>query len=79
MKNSLQDVYSEYLRNSKRLQQLGRKYQIERVRENKAVTGYDYWLIVRYYPGGTRRRRFVEEGWFRLFLEAKSNYTQAGA
>src|SRR6185312_3493701 len=41
MKNSLQDVYNKYLRNSQRLEQLGRKYQIERVRENKDVTGYD--------------------------------------
>ena len=77
MKNSLQDVYSEYLRNSKRLQQLGRKYQIERVRENKAVTGYDYWLIVD-YPGGTGEGDSWEEGWFDYFWKPKAITPEQG-
>ncbi len=77
MKNSLQDVYSEYLRNSKRLQQLGRKYQIERVRENKTVTGYDYWLIVD-YPGGTGEGDSWEEGWFDYFWKPKAITPEQG-
>jgi len=76
-KNSLQDVYNKYLRNSQRLQQLGRKYQIERVRENKDVTGYDYWLIVD-YPGGTGEGDSWEEGWFDYFWKPKGITPEQG-
>jgi hypothetical protein len=77
MKNSLQGVYSEYLHNSQRLQQLGRKYQIERVRENKDVTGYDYWLLVD-YPGGTGEGDSWEEGWFDYFWKPKAITPEQG-
>lgn len=76
-KNSLRDVYPEYLRNSQRLQQLGRKYQIERVRENKDVSGYDYWLIVD-YPGGTGEGDSWEEGWFDYFWKPKGITPEQG-
>jgi hypothetical protein len=77
MKNSLQDVYSEYLHNSQRLQQLGRKYQIERVRKNKDVSGYDYWLILD-YPGGTGEGDSWEEGWFDYFWKPKGITPEQG-
>ncbi|HEX4029744.1 MAG TPA: hypothetical protein VHX20_05230 [Terracidiphilus sp.] len=61
--NQLENVYSRYLSNSIRLQQLGRKFQIEGVRSDHSVTGYDYWLLVD-YPGGTGEGDSWEEGWF---------------
>lgn len=61
--NKLDSIYPEYLRNSIRLQQLGRKFQIERTRADHTVTGYDYWLLVD-YPGGTGEGDSWEEGWF---------------
>ena len=58
------------MRNSQRLQQLGRKYQIERVRQDSDVAGYHYWLIVD-YPGGTGEGDSWEEGWFDYFWHPK--------
>jgi hypothetical protein len=68
--NGLDDLYPTYLRNSQRLQQLGRKYQIERVRADNRVSGYHYWLIVD-YPGGTGEGDSWEEGWFDYFWKPK--------
>jgi beta-galactosidase len=68
--NKLTETYPLYVRNSQRLQQLGRKYQIERVRVDASVTGYDYWLIVD-YPGGTGEGDSWEEGWFDYFWHPK--------
>lgn len=67
---SLTDRYPTYVRNSQRLQQLGRKYQIERVRRLQDVTGYHYWLIVD-FPGGTGEGDSWEEGWFDYFWQPK--------
>lgn len=61
--NKLDSAYPQYLKNSIRLQQLGRKFQIERTRADHTVTGYDYWLLVD-YPGGTGEGDSWEEGWF---------------
>jgi hypothetical protein len=60
--NKLDAIYPEYLQNSIRLQELGRKFQIERTRADHDVTGYDYWLFVD-YPGGTGEGDSWEEGW----------------
>jgi hypothetical protein len=68
--NGLSDRYSVYLRNSQRLQHLGRKYQIERARLNPDVTGYHYWLITD-FPGGTGEGDSWEEGWFDYFWQPK--------
>ncbi|MGH9371720.1 MAG: glycoside hydrolase family 2 TIM barrel-domain containing protein, partial [Vicinamibacterales bacterium] len=68
--NGLSDLYPRYVRNSHRLQHLGRKYQIERVRQQPNVTGYHYWLIVD-YPGGTGEGDSWEEGWFDYFWRPK--------
>jgi beta-galactosidase len=68
--SGLADRYTLYLRNSQRLQQLGRKYQIERARLNPDVTGYEYWLIVD-FPGGTGEGDSWEEGWFDYFWRPK--------
>jgi beta-galactosidase len=68
--NGLAGEYATYVRNSMRLQQLGRKYQIERVRRQQEVTGYHYWLIVD-YPGGTGEGDSWEEGWFDYFWQPK--------
>jgi hypothetical protein len=68
--NKLSDRYSVYLRNSQRLQHLGRKYQIERARLNPDVTGYHYWLITD-FPGGTGEGDSWEEGWFDYFWQPK--------
>ncbi len=68
--NGLGTEYATYVRNSMRLQQLGRKYQIERVRRQQDVTGYHYWLIVD-YPGGTGEGDSWEEGWFDYFWQPK--------
>ena len=59
------------LRNSQKLQQIGRKFQIERVRRFSEVTGYHYWLITD-YPGGTGEGDSWEEGWFDYFWRPKS-------
>jgi hypothetical protein len=68
--NGLSNRYSIYLKNSQRLQQLGRKYQIERARLNPDVTGYHYWLITD-FPGGTGEGDSWEEGWFDYFWQPK--------
>lgn len=68
--NGLGSAYATYVKNSMRLQQLGRKYQIERVRRQQDVTGYHYWLIVD-YPGGTGEGDSWEEGWFDYFWQPK--------
>lgn len=68
--NKLDAVYPEYLKNSIRLQQLGRKFQIERARADRSVTGYDYWLLVD-FPGGTGEGDSWEEGWFDYFWNPK--------
>jgi beta-galactosidase len=73
----LSAVYPLYLRNSQRLQQLGRKYQIERARLNPDVTGYHYWLIVD-FPGGTGEGDSWEEGWFDYFWQPKGILPQEG-
>lgn len=68
--HGLAERYPIYVRNSQRLQQLGRKYQIERVRRVQDVTGYHYWLIVD-FPGGTGEGDSWEEGWFDYFWQPK--------
>jgi len=68
--SGLADRYNIYFKNSQRLQQLGRKYQIERARLNPDVTGYHYWLIVD-FPGGTGEGDSWEEGWFDYFWQPK--------
>jgi hypothetical protein len=68
--SGMTDRYVTYLRNSHRLQQLGRKFQIERVRRDSTVTGYHYWLIVD-FPGGTGEGDSWEEGWFNYFWQPK--------
>ncbi|MGH9309063.1 MAG: glycoside hydrolase family 2 protein, partial [Vicinamibacterales bacterium] len=69
--HGLGGAYAQYVHNSQRLQQLGRKYQIERVRRQPDVTGYHYWLIVD-FPGGTGEGDSWEEGWFDYFWQPKS-------
>jgi hypothetical protein len=66
----LTDRYPQFVANSQRLQQLGRKYQIERVRHRQDITGYHYWLIVD-FPGGTGEGDSWEEGWFDYFWQPK--------
>jgi hypothetical protein len=66
----LSGLYETYVRNSQRLQQLGRKYQIEKARMLQEFTGYEYWLITD-YPGGTGEGDSWEEGWFNYFWEPK--------
>ena len=66
----LRSTYPTFLRNSQRLQQIGRKFQIERVRRSPEVTGYEYWLITD-YPGGTGEGDSWEEGWFDYFWQPK--------
>lgn len=68
--HGLEKRYPTYLENSRRLQQLGRKFQIERVRANSGITGYHYWLIVD-FPGGTGEGDSWEEGWFDYFWQPK--------
>ena len=67
----LTDKYPEYVRNSQRLQQMGRKFQIERVRHRQDFMGYHYWLIVD-FPGGTGEGDSWEEGWFDYFWKPKN-------
>ena len=69
--------YPTYLRNSVRLLQLGHKFQIERVRQDARVSGYDYWLIVD-YPGGTGEGDSWEEGWLDYFWETKGIAPEQG-
>jgi beta-galactosidase len=73
--NHLEDIYPKYLQNSIRLQQLGRKFQIENVRADRSVTGYDSWLLVD-YPGGTGEGDSWEEGWFDYFWHPKVSSDQ---
>lgn len=73
--NKLDGIYPEYLKNSIRLQQVGRKFQIERARADHSVTGYDYWLIVD-YPGGTGEGDSWEEGWFDYLWHPKVSVEQ---
>lgn len=68
--NGLSELYPRYVSNSQRLQHLGRKFQIERVRQQPNVTGYHYWLMVD-YPGGTGEGDSWEEGWFDYFWRPK--------
>jgi beta-galactosidase len=68
--HGLADQYPRYVRNSQRLQQLGRKFQIERVRRQPGISGYHYWLIVD-FPGGTGEGDSWEEGWFDYFWQPK--------
>ncbi|MBN9662533.1 MAG: hypothetical protein J0H49_30320 [Acidobacteria bacterium] len=75
--NHLESLYPAYVRNSQRLQQLGRKYQIEKVRANGDVSGYHYWLIVD-YPGGTGEGDSWEEGWFDYFWKPKGITPEEG-
>jgi hypothetical protein len=73
----LEQEYPSFLRNSQRLQQLGRKYQIERVRHDGNVSGYHYWLITD-YPGGTGEGDSWEEGWFDYFWRPKGIVPEEG-
>jgi hypothetical protein len=73
--NHLEDIYPKYLQNSIRLQQLGRKFQIENVRADRSVTGYDSWLLVD-YPGGTGEGDSWEEGWFDYLWHPKVSSDQ---
>jgi beta-galactosidase len=68
--NKLQDSYPDYLKNSIHLQQIGRKFQIERARTQNWVTGYDYWLLVD-YPAGSGEGDAWEEGWLDYFWRPK--------
>jgi beta-galactosidase len=68
--HQLSDLYGTFVLNSQRLQQLGRKFQIERTRRLQEFTGYEYWLITD-YPGGTGEGDSWEEGWFNYFWEPK--------
>lgn len=76
-KSGLTGQYPVLLRNSQRLQQLGRKYQIERARRNQEFTGYHYWLIAD-YPGGTGEGDSWEEGWFDYFWQPKDVQPEEG-
>ena len=75
--NGLAERYPSYVRNSKRLQMLGRKYQIERARRNPDASGYHYWLIVD-FPGGTGEGDSWEEGWFDYFWRPKDITPEQG-
>ena len=76
--NGLARSYAQYVHNSQRLQHLGRKYQIERVRRRPDITGYHYWLIVD-FPGGTGEGDSWEEGWFDYFWQPKGITPRDGA
>jgi hypothetical protein len=75
--NRLAAEYPIFVRNSQKLLQLGRKFQIERVRRESDNTGYEYWLIVD-YPGGTGEGDSWEEGWFDYFWQPKGISAQEG-
>lgn len=68
--NKLLDLYPDYLKNSIKLQQIGRKFQIERARAKNWVTGYDYWLLVD-FPAGSGEGDAWEEGWLDYFWHPK--------
>jgi beta-galactosidase len=76
-KHHLEEDYPDFLHNSQRLQQIGRKYQIERVRRSSEVSGYHYWLITD-YPGGTGEGDSWEEGWFDYFWRPKNIVPEEG-
>lgn len=76
-KNNLMPEYAELVRSSQRLQQVGRKFQIERARRMPGFTGYHYWLIVD-YPGGTGEGDSWEEGWFDYFWQPKGVSPEEG-
>jgi len=76
-KNDLIEEYPTLVHNSQRLQQVGRKFQIERARRMPEFTGYHYWLIVD-YPGGTGEGDSWEEGWFDYFWEPKGVSAEEG-
>jgi beta-galactosidase len=75
--NGLLSEYPVYLRNSEKLVQLGRRFQIERARRDADITGYEYWLIVD-YPGGTGEGDSWEEGWFDYFWKPKGVTPEEG-
>lgn len=75
--SGIYDKYPLYLKNSQQMLQLGRKFQIERVRADKDVVGYHYWLIVD-YPGGTGEGDSWEEGWFDYFWKPKNITAEQG-
>lgn len=75
--NGLAAEYPAFLRNSEKLVQLGRRFQIERARKDPDVTGYGYWLIVD-YPGGTGEGDSWEEGWFDYFWRPKGVTPEEG-
>ncbi|MCL4797726.1 MAG: hypothetical protein KJZ84_24390 [Bryobacteraceae bacterium] len=75
--SGLSGLYDRYLRNSWKLQQLGRKYQIENARRLPEFTGYHYWLIVD-FPGGTGEGDSWEEGWFDYFWRPKGVTPEQG-
>lgn len=75
--HGLTQQYAQYLKGSQKLQSLGQKYQIERVRRDDRVTGYHYWLITD-YPGGTGEGDSWEEGWFDYFWRSKGTTPEEG-
>ncbi len=75
--SGLMPEYPSLLRHSQRLQQIGRKYQIERARRLQEFTGYHYWLITD-YPGGTGEGDSWEEGWFDYFWRPKGVLPEEG-
>ncbi len=75
--HGLESEYPAYVRNSQKLMQLGRQFQIERVRREADITGYEYWLIVD-YPGGTGEGDSWEEGWFDYFWRPKNVAPEEG-
>lgn len=76
-KSGLMPEYPSILNHSQRLQQIGRKYQIERARRLQEFTGYHYWLITD-YPGGTGEGDSWEEGWFDYFWQPKGVQPEVG-
>lgn len=77
VEHGLESEYPVYVRNSQKLQQLGRQFQIERVRREAGVTGYEYWLITD-YPGGTGEGDSWPEGWFNYFWHPKDVMPEQG-
>jgi hypothetical protein len=76
-RSGLAAQYPLLVRNSQRLQQAGRKYQIERARRLPEFTGYHYWLIAD-YPGGTGEGDSWEEGWLDYFWQPKGVRPEEG-